>query len=160
MAAHVYTFDVIKCTPSPEDALPRKPTVAETSKVSFYERTLTPILEDPNEPALPHKLFELPDDLECCERVIKRTRLPLAQRVLNQDIRKGDDVLASGVTHMKMTLISLEDAQRSREVVYHSVEHLDNGREFGRGFRIDLISLREARARSEIKYRTIFNLKF
>ena len=84
----------------------------------------------------------------------------MAQRILNKGIRKGDDVIARGATHTKMTLISLEDAQKIREVVYHSVEHLTDGAAFGRGFRTDLISLRDARQRDEIKYRSVSFFKF
>ena len=114
----------------------------------------------PSEPVANGKLETFPEDLVYCKRMIKRARLPLVQRVLNKDIRKGNEVTASGATHMKMTLISLEDAQKSREVVYHSVEHLTDGAAFGRGFRTDLISLRDARQRDEIKYRSVSFFKF
>ena len=109
-----------------------------------------------SKPVANGKLETLPVDFSYCERVIERiqTRQPLMQRVLNRKVVKGD-VVARGATHGKMTLISLEDAQRKREVIYHSVEHLDNGAAFGRGFRTDLISLRDARQRAEIKYRTV-----
>ena len=114
----------------------------------------------PSEPVAYSKLETFPDDLVYCKRVIKGARPALAQRILNKGIRKGDDVIARGATHTKMTLISLEDTQKSREVVYHSVEHLTDGAAFGRGFRTDLISLRDARQRDEIKYRSVSIFKF
>ena len=70
----------------------------------------------PSEPVANGKLETFPDDLVYCKRVIKGARPALAQRILNKGIRKGDDVIARGATHTKMTLISLEDAQKSREI--------------------------------------------
>lgn len=111
-------------------------------------------VENTRPPVTCGKLEQLDEDLSYCKRVIKRARAPLTQRVLNRDNKKGD-VIARGATHAKMTLISLGDAQGKPEIVYHSVDHLDNRALFGRGFRTDLISLTDARQRAEIKYRTV-----
>ena len=123
----------------------------------IIEKDETPV---PSEPDANGKFETFPNDLTYCKHAIRGARPTLAQRILNKSIRKGDDVIARGATHSKMTLISLEDTQKSREVVYHSVEHLTDGAAFGRGFRTDLISLRDARQRDEIKYRSVSFFKF
>lgn len=73
-------------------------------------------------------------------------------------------VMAMGVTHGKMELIGLGEAAERAEVVYGGVglEGLGgdgDGEDLKeRGFRVDLVSLREARESPEIKYRAVLGV--
>ncbi|THG96463.1 hypothetical protein EW026_g5371 [Hermanssonia centrifuga] len=86
---------------------------------------------------------------------IEPRKKTLVERLLRKEFKEDGEplVIAMGLTHGKMELISLGEAQQSRDIVYRSVEKLDDGENFGRGFRTDLISLGEAKRRPEIVYR-------
>lgn len=67
----------------------------------------------------------------------------------------GGLTMAMGLTHAKLNLIPLGEAQKRGEIVYHSVDTLDAGDLLNRRFGTNLISLREARQNPDIKYRTV-----
>lgn len=102
----------------------------------------------------------VPEGLSYRIRGIGKTnshRTSFSARIFPGFFRKEREklVMAMGLTHAKLKLIPLSEAQRRKDIVYHSVDTSDNGTASSGGSDSELISLFEARGSPETIYRTL-----